>query len=58
MSSSDPVAVVRDNNDLEPSTLGVLDGEFDALVEKLLNEHHVPGMSIAIVHNGRVQCKV
>lgn len=35
-----------------------MDGDFDKLVEKLLEAHHVPGMSIAIVHNGKIQCKV
>lgn len=58
MSSFDPVVGVDERNDPEPSTLGLMDGEFDTLVEKLLDEHHVPGMSIAIVHNGKIQCKV
>jgi CubicO group peptidase (beta-lactamase class C family) len=58
MNSSDRVADVGGQNASEPSTLGVMDGDFDTLVEKLLDEHHVPGMSIAIVHNGKIQCKV
>jgi len=58
MTSPDILAGVDDNNDCEPSTLGLIDGEFDTLVEKLLDEHHVPGMSIAIVHNGKMKCKV
>lgn len=58
MSSTDPVASVDDQNDSKPSTLGLMDGDFDKLVEKLLEAHHVPGMSIAIVHNGKIQCKV
>jgi CubicO group peptidase (beta-lactamase class C family) len=58
MSSTDPVASVDDKNDSEPSTSGLMDGDFDKLVEKLLEAHHVPGMSIAIVHNGKIQCKV
>ncbi|GAB7330454.1 hypothetical protein MBLNU13_g02066t2 [Cladosporium sp. NU13] len=57
MSSFDPVVGVDERNDPEPSTLGLMDGEFDTLVEKLLDDHHVPGMSIAIVHNGKIQCK-
>jgi CubicO group peptidase (beta-lactamase class C family) len=35
-----------------------MDGDFDKFVEKLLDIHHVPGMSIAIVHNSKIQCKV
>ena len=58
MSSSDPVVDVGSTMDAEPSTLGLMDDEFDRLVEELLDEHHVPGMSIAIVHNGKIQCKV
>lgn len=58
MSSSDPVAGADDRNDPKPSTLGPMDDEFDRLAEKLLDEHHVPGMSIAIIHNGKIQCKV
>lgn len=58
MSSLDRVAGVDDKNRSDPSTLYIMDGEFDKLVEKLLEAHHVPGMSIAIVHNGKVQCKV
>lgn len=58
MSSSDLVASINDENDSGPSRSYLMDGEFDALVEKLLDAHHVPGMSIAIVHNGKIQCKV
>lgn len=58
MSSLDYIVDVDGNNRSEPSTLGLMDGEFDTLVRKLLHEHHVPGMSIAIVHNGKAQCKV
>jgi CubicO group peptidase (beta-lactamase class C family) len=58
MSSSNPAADVDGNKESAPSTLGLMDGEFDALVQKLLDEHHVPGMSIAIVRNGDIQCKV
>lgn len=58
MSSLDPIAGVDDKNGSDPSTLYLMDGKFDQLVEKLLEAHHVPGMSIAIVHNGNVQCKV
>lgn len=58
MNSSDLVASINDENDSDPSRLYLMDGKFDALVEKLLDAHHVPGMSIAIVHNGRIQCKV
>ena len=58
MNFSDPVADVGSKMDSEPSTLVLMDEEFDTLVEKLLDDHHVPGMSIAIVHNGQIQCKV
>jgi CubicO group peptidase (beta-lactamase class C family) len=58
MNFSDPVADVGSKMDSELSTLGLMDEEFDTLVEKLLDDHHVPGMSIAIVHNGQIQCKV
>ena len=58
MSSLDSVKGVDGNNASEPSTLSLMDGDFDTLVEKLLDAHHVPGMSIAIVHKNRIQCKV
>lgn len=58
MSSLDPPAGIDDKSGSDPSTLYLMDGEFDRLVEKLLEAHHVPGMSIAIVHDGKVQCKV
>lgn len=35
-----------------------LDHELDALVESLLSEYHVPGLSIAVVDNGSVETKV
>lgn len=54
MSSSDPVAGADDRNDPKPSTLGLMDDEVNTLVEKLLDEHHVPGISIAIIHNGKI----
>lgn len=58
MSYLDFVKDVDGNNASEPSTSSLMDGDFDKLVEKLLDAHRVPGMSIAIVHNGKIQCKV
>jgi CubicO group peptidase (beta-lactamase class C family) len=42
----------------ESSTLCVMDHKFDELVETLLEQHHIPGLSIAIIHNGKIQFKV
>jgi CubicO group peptidase (beta-lactamase class C family) len=36
----------------------LMDDEFTAYVESLLQEYHVPGISIAIVDNGKVSAKV
>jgi CubicO group peptidase (beta-lactamase class C family) len=58
MSFPDPIEGVGGKSDPEPSTSSLMDDEFDQLVEKLLDAHHIPGMSIAIVHNGKIQCKV
>lgn len=58
MSFPDPVDGVGGKSDPELSTSSLMDDEFNELVEKLLDEYHIPGMSIAIVHNGKIQCKV
>jgi CubicO group peptidase (beta-lactamase class C family) len=42
----------------ESTILCVMDHKFDELVETLLEQHHIPGMSIAIVYEGKIQCKV
>lgn len=58
MSSSDRVAGVDGEIDPKLSTSSLMDDEFDTLVEKLLDEYHAPGLSIAIFHNGEIQFKV
>lgn len=58
MSFPAPIEGVGGETGSEPSTPSIMDDEFDLLVEKLLDEHHIPGTSIAIVHNGKIQCKV
>ena len=58
MSTSDHLAGVDGLNESSASTLCLMNSEFDALVEKLLDAHHVPGMSIAVIHNGKIQYKV
>lgn len=42
----------------ERPTSNVFDHEFDQLVEKLVEECHIPGMSIAVVYEGNIQSKV
>lgn len=58
MTAPSPAGISNANADAEVSPLCLMDGEFDELVEALLEKHHIPGMSIAIVHGGRIQCKV
>jgi len=58
MSFPESVTGVDGKTDSDQSTLCLMDSEFDKLVEALLDAHHVPGLSIAIIHNGRIQCKV
>lgn len=41
---------------LKPSN--VFDLEFDTLIEEWLETDHVPGMSVALLHNGSLQSKV
>lgn len=36
----------------------ILNASFDELVEFLLEDFHIPGLSLAIVHKGVVQSKV
>lgn len=36
----------------------IFDPAFDAFVENLLQELHVPGLSIAVVDNGKIASKV
>lgn len=55
----------RGNMEAKPSTASLGDGDADHLlgdvfgnyVNSLLQEHHIPGMSIAVVDNGRVSAK-
>lgn len=36
----------------------VFDADFDRFVEEALQDWHVPGMSIAVVDNGKIESKV
>lgn len=58
MASLASTGSVKGKVDAEASTLSVMDAEFDKLVDALLEKHHIPGMSVALVYNGKTQCKV
>lgn len=58
MTFSEHVTGSDEINDANPATPNLIDREFDTLVAAFLDTHHVPGMSVAIVHNGNIQCKV
>ena len=58
MNFPESVTGVDERTNSDQSTLCLMDSEFDKLVETLLDAHHVPGLSIAIIRNGRTQCKV
>lgn len=36
----------------------VLDASFGEIAEALLKEHHLPGISLALIHKGEIQAKV
>lgn len=43
---------------LQSEQAEILDTAFDDFVEKTLKEWHVPGLSIAVVDNGKISSKV
>lgn len=42
---------------MQPGT-EYFDDSFSRLVDSLLDQHHVPGISIAVIENGKVYAKV
>ncbi len=43
---------------MSQSEVVFLDSDFSELVQSLLDKYHVPGLSIAIVENGKISAKV
>lgn len=47
----------RDHQGTPEQAADILNASFDELVESLLEDFHIPGLSLAIVHKGVVQTK-
>lgn len=48
----------QDHQSTPEQEADILDVSFDKLVESLLEDFHIPGLSLAIIHKGVVQGKV